>query len=307
MISTRSENPVTPAQPAAPERHADTLRRQESHYWYLLAGICIMTTVGLAFAMAPLIDDRVTTWWPWANTHIVLVLALSLSTALLVTYVTAQKRKNADIRRRLEGLAEESERRARQNAARLRALLNVSRMMGSLTKLESLFDSITTTCVEVFECQQASLMVINDSTRRLEIRAATGHAQSHVVKKVTVKIGEGIAGWVAQKQKPLILNSDTDPSQYPGLQLKDPSIAAAMVVPIVLRDELVGVLNVSTRVPGSRYNEDDLQALLVFAENAGTCIRHTEHVEWMRKSLHDTMERAAKTPAHKANEALTHP
>ena len=74
-------------------------------------------------------------------------------------------------------------------------------------------------------------------------------------------------------------------TKYPDLELKDWALSAAMVVPIIVRDELVGVLNISTTSPEIEYYDSDLQALQVFAENAGACIRHAEHVEWMRKTI----------------------
>ena len=33
------------------------------------------------------------------------------------------------------------------------------------------------------------------------------------------------------------------------------------------------------------YDEEDLRALEVFAENAGTCIRQAERAEWMRQTI----------------------
>jgi transcriptional regulator with GAF, ATPase, and Fis domain len=283
----------------APDRgalhsHAEALRRQDAQYWRLLGAVCILTTGGLAFAVTPLVDERVTRLWPWANTHVVLIVALSVCTTLLVAYVSAQRHKTLDLRRGVEELLAEVADREQRYAARLQALLNISHMMGSLTSLERLFEAITQTCRELFACEQASLMLLNDATRTLEIRAATGHHNEQAVRKATVKLGEGIAGWVAERKAPLILNGDTNPASYPDLELKDKSITAAMVVPIVLRDALVGVLNVSCRRPDARYSAEDLQALLVFAENAGTCIRHTEHVEWMRNALHDSTDALAK-------------
>ena len=58
-----------------------------------------------------------------------------------------------------------------------------------------------------------------------------------------------------------------------------------MVVPIILRDELVGVLNVSSRSHKVNYDKTDLKALEVFAENVGSCIRHTEQATWMRQTV----------------------
>jgi len=58
-----------------------------------------------------------------------------------------------------------------------------------------------------------------------------------------------------------------------------------MVVPIMIRNELVGVINVSTLSPETTYTADDLKALQVFAENTGAYIRHTEQAHWMRKTI----------------------
>ena len=58
----------------------------------------------------------------------------------------------------------------------------------------------------------------------------------------------------------------------------------------MVRDELVGVLNISSRAPNTIYVEEDLRALEVFAENAGTCIRQAERAEWMRQTI-DRMHR----------------
>ncbi len=281
------------------------LRRQELNYWYLLGAVNIVTTAGLAFAITPLLGDRVSGLWPWANTHVVLLTLLPLSMALLVGYLTIQKTKARDIRVRVMGLMEDSARRERQNAARLRALLNVSRMMGSVTNLENVFDTITNTCLEVFDCHQASLMLVNTDTNQLETRAATGHNNAEEVKKSTVKIGEGVAGWVAAERKPIILTHETTLGEYPNLKLADKRLAAAMVVPILLRDELVGVLNISNRSPEATYSNEDLQALSVFAESAGTCIRHTEHVEWMRKMIQEQSSRSGRQHHPQNTEALT--
>jgi transcriptional regulator with GAF, ATPase, and Fis domain len=292
MSSTPSDqgSAVSDTTQIAAAKGIGKVKTQESHYWYLLGTICVLTTTGLTFAISPLLGERMAELWPWANTQVVLLALLPLSMALLVGYLTIQKHKT------------DSARRQRQNSARLRALLNVSRMMGSVTSLESVFNSVTNTCLEVFDCQQASLMIVNEDTHELETRAATGHAHQDRVRTATVKIGESVAGWVADQRKPIILTNDTDLSKYPSLKLRDKSIIAAMVVPILLRDELVGVLNVSSHSPDATYSHEDLQALQVFAESAGTCIRHTEHVEWMRRTIQDQAKRAA---GQKRTEAIT--
>jgi GAF domain-containing protein len=73
------------------------------------------------------------------------------------------------------------------------------------------------------------------------------------------------------------------------------------VVPIMVRDELVGVLNISSRATETIYFEEDLRALEVFAENAGTCIRQAERSEWMRQTIERMRQQQDQnTAAHEA-------
>jgi transcriptional regulator with GAF, ATPase, and Fis domain len=67
-----------------------------------------------------------------------------------------------------------------------------------------------------------------------------------------------------------------------------------MVVPIIVKDEIVGVLNICTREPGKFYDEEDLRSLQVFAENAGTCIHHSEQMAWMQESNRELQEKISK-------------
>ena len=82
-----------------------------------------------------------------------------------------------------------------------------------------------------------------------------------------------------------ILGPQVDRSRFPGFKSKDHKLASAMVVPVMLRDELFGVLSVSSRSRRIRYDEEDLGTLLVFAETAGIASRHAEQANWMRQTI----------------------
>jgi transcriptional regulator with GAF, ATPase, and Fis domain len=260
--------------------------------WRLMVGVTIASTVGMAVAVAPVLGEQFGTLWPWPNTHLVLLGGLAISVILLVAHLTVQQRRMSDIHgevRCLEGavqhLEEESIERERQNHARLKALLNISRMMGAVNRLEEVFDSVIDTCIELFNAQQASLMVLNASTNELTVRAAKGHLDTEAVRSARQKVGQGVAGWVAKNYQPLILGPDMDVDRYPGLQVDVSKLTAAIVVPVLLRGELIGVLSIRSRKADVAYSEDDLQSLRVLAENIGTVIRHSEHVEWMRQTI----------------------
>jgi len=289
------KSPAT-AEVLTPER-AETakLEQQSMHNWYLLAAITAMTTIGLLIAVTPVLSKSISSFWPWANTDLVLLVGLGGSILLLILQLTFQQIKVTGIRHQVQNMESSANESRQQNASRLHALLNVSRMMGSVTDPASVFQAITSTCLEIFDCHQSSLMLLNTETDMLEMKAATGHINREKLNAVQQPVGKGIAGYVAQQKQPVILGKNIDPTKYPGLHTQAMKLTAAMVVPILVRDELVGVLNISSRSPSTLYLEEDLRALEVFAENAGTCIRQAERAEWMRQTIEKMHRQKAQT------------
>jgi transcriptional regulator with GAF, ATPase, and Fis domain len=270
----------------SPEKaEALKLEKQSMRNWYMLATFTALTTVGMLLAVTPVLSRSISAFWPSANTDVILLVGLGGSILLLILHLTVQQVKVTGIRHHVQTIESNATETRQQHASRLHALLNVSRMMGSVTDPSSVFEAITSTCLEIFDCHQSSLMLLNNETNMLEMKAATGHINREKISSVEQPVGEGIAGYVAERKEPVILGGDADPAQYPGLQVQVLKPSAAMVVPIMVRDELVGVLNISSRSPKTSYREDDLRALEVFAENAGTCIRQAERSEWMRQTI----------------------
>ncbi len=257
------------------------LYRSIWHNWLMLASVLCISTFGLAAAIPPLLSGEGVTRWPWGITDRALLVALSLLVIAAVAYLTDQQRRVIAMHGEITILREESDRRIRQHTTRLFALSNISRMISVETDLHNIFDRITRMCVETFSCYRASLMLYDAKREDLAVRSVCGHSDAGILN-ARQRIGEGIAGYAAKRREPILLSGPADSTRYPGLELKDPSLTSAMVVPIIVRDELVGVLNVSSRSPEVVYDKNDLLALEGFASSAGACIRHTEHVNWMR-------------------------
>ncbi len=255
--------------------------------WVLLATCYVITTSLLSLVVAILLPDYLSSPWPWMRTDNALIGACVVMVVTLVIHLSIEQRHqqqmNAELQRMKENLHVTAQKR-------LCGLLRVSRIMGMHSDLQNVFDSIMAACMEAFPCDQASLMIVDPSHKRLIVRAARGHEDVARVLGSEKQIGEGIAGWVAKNKTSLILGRAGEPTEHPELPLLSESLSAAIVVPIILREELVGVINIGSRSPGTEYDVDDLQALNVFAENAGACIRHAEQAEWMRKTIEGLRE-----------------
>ncbi len=264
-----------------------TLEKRSWRNWFMLSGVALITTIGLITAIPPLVGGSSIQIWPWAKTDLALLVGLSLTVLVFIGYLTQQQRYVVAMRKQLVELEESTTKDSQKYAARLYALLNVSRVMSTETDPRGIFNCMTRMCAEIFDCNRASLMLFDSKKHELVVRSTSDKASDELLLNKRQKIGSGIAGWVAQHRKPLLLADESDLKKYPGLEFKDHDIEAAMVVPIILRNELVGVLNISTHAAKVKYEMEDLQALQVFAENAGAYIRHTEQAVWMRQTINN--------------------
>ncbi len=261
------------------------LEMQSMRNWYLLASITAISTVGLVVTLSPFIRQSIQAFWPWARTDLVLLVGLVGMTLILILHLTLQQLKVRQLRRDFRTMEKSAHERDRKSTARLHALLNVTRMMSAVSEPDSLLEGIADVCLDIFDCQQASLMVLDPQTQTLEVKAACGHRDPEKVMQVKQKVGVGIAGHVAETREAIILGGRSDTGSYRGFELQARHLCAAMVAPIIVRDELVGVLNISSRQAGTEYSDEDLDALRVFAENVGNCIRQAERSEWMRQTI----------------------
>jgi transcriptional regulator with GAF, ATPase, and Fis domain len=243
-----------------------------------------ITTIGLAVSIPPLLSGRSFNPWPWEKTDFVLILGLSITVLSMIGYLTIQQRNVLNIHKTLRRIQKTTEDNMQRHICRLYALIKLSRKMASEIDLTTVFYSITEMCVEAFNCDRSSLMVYEEKDKELVVRAISGKSKGDVIETRQC-IGEGVAGYAAELKKSLLLNPELDLSLYPGLELNDDEIHSAMVVPIILRNELVGVINVSSYTSGNTYTEEDLGALQVVAESVGAYIRHAEQGHWMRQTI----------------------
>lgn len=282
---------MTPATRYAKPQPADARQQQvearihQSAYtnWFLIGTVVLLTLVSLVSVLPPVFSDRFAQIWLFSKPQMLVIAGLTLTLILLVG-LAHQRRYLAVLRRQFEAIQRTERERMQRQAARTYALLNMSRVMVEQNDLQTVFDSITKICVDAFACDRASLMLFDRESTSLVVRAVSGKNVPEGILGTRQPLGKGVAGFVAQRREPLILRADQKTS-IPGLELKNRELITAMIVPVILREELVGVVNVSTRSPEINFEDDDLRALQVFAENVGAAIRHTEQAEWMRATI----------------------
>src|SRR5688572_26986760 len=88
----------------------------------------------------------------------------------------------------------QAENRSREQ---LLALFEISKAVNSTLELEDVLDHILGMTLPLFAAEAGSIMLLDEPSQLLHIAAARGLA-ADIVEKTSVRVGEGIAGWVAQ-------------------------------------------------------------------------------------------------------------
>jgi signal transduction histidine kinase len=104
-----------------------------------------------------------------------------------------------------------------------------------------------------------------------------------------VMVGEGIAGKVAVWRDAHLINGVPRAEEFPGLQPKAQEVRSAMSAPLIHREELLGVLNVNADID-REFNEYDLRALSLFAEQASSAITNARLYEAERSHVAELLE-----------------
>ena len=140
----------------------------------------------------------------------------------------------------------------------LNALNKISFDLTETTDLEVLLNKIIKYAAEIVEGEAASILLLDKVKRELYFKASLGK-KSQEIKEYKVKVGQGIAGWVAEKGKSLIINDVTRDNRWNkdfdnAIKFKTKSI---ICVPLRSEKEIVGVMEVINKKDKTSFDKDD--------------------------------------------------
>jgi transcriptional regulator with GAF, ATPase, and Fis domain len=123
---------------------------------------------------------------------------------------------------------------------------------------------------EQFQIERCSLMLIDPQRGTLAIAAQRG-IDASVASKVKVRLGQGIAGWVAHNRKPLFMRVRDELDPPPHTDQDAYNSDSFICVPLTYNDRPCGVLNLSNKRDGEVFDEFDLDRAML----AGSIIAMT--------------------------------
>jgi signal transduction protein with GAF and PtsI domain len=128
----------------------------------------------------------------------------------------------------------------------LRLVQKISRFMVRDLNLGEALQEVVSLVVEFMECDSCLLYLLKDQDLVL---CASNNPQPGTLGRVSLKLGEGLTGWVARERRLLSVSREAylDPRFKLFTALPEDTYEAFLSAPVLARNRVTGVINVQHR------------------------------------------------------------
>lgn len=191
-------------------------------------------------------------------------------------------------RKRAEDALRENERRALARANEMAALFETTRDLASPRDLSSLLQTIVTRAASLVGSAGGAIFLQHEDQPELELVVAHGEqVQPYIGTRISP--GEGIAGIVAQAQKPVFVN-DYRNWEHRSLAFDDIPISAVLAAPMIYSGKLLGVLQMFEFAGEAAetvrfYSQSEVNLMTFFADVAANAVHSARLFDETRQRL----------------------
>jgi len=156
---------------------------------------------------------------------------------------------------------------------RLKLLHDISKKIMESKPLEVLLDEIIEHSINVMQAEAASLLLYDEKKHKLIFHLVKG-GEAAYIKSMELEIGKGIAGWVAEEKKTVLIEDCyNDPRFNKDFDKKSGFRTLSMLCgPLLKKDKLIGVMQVINKVGKAMFNESDLEIFETLASQCAVAI-----------------------------------
>ena len=142
------------------------------------------------------------------------------------------------------------------------------------------YNSITSHLKEMLRSERASIMVLDEATNELRLKAASGLA-TDLNAVGPIRVGEGVAGEVIDTGKPVLVTDLRSAGRKPAPAERHYKTDSFISYPIAIGGRKVGVLNITDKSSGDAYDAVDLSLLEIIGPQVALAL---ERAEWQERA-----------------------
>ncbi len=165
--------------------------------------------------------------------------------------------------------------------------LHAARTLNSTLEYEELMRQVLELTVDATGSEAALAYRLDKNLDVMKVRFFDGRDYS--VKSLSLPKGQGIIGWVAEHQEPVIINDVlSDPRYHQQADaIGDFSFKSVLAIPLIGRGQMIGVIEAINKINGE-YSSEDLDTMVGLANQMAVAI---DNARLYREAKQEAMER----------------
>jgi diguanylate cyclase (GGDEF)-like protein len=153
---------------------------------------------------------------------------------------------------------------------------SVSKTLTSTSELSNILSRIMDKVKEMTKADAWSVLLVDPETGEL-VFEKTDVKKTKQIRKLRLKLGEGIAGWVAREGIPVIVPDVSKDERFFGkidkaFHFKTKSL---MCVPVKISNQVLGVLELVNRTTNEPFRKEDLDLMMKLVDFTAIAIERT--------------------------------
>jgi len=176
-----------------------------------------------------------------------------------------------------------------ERALALAAISEAGREIAASLDLRRTLELVMTKAAETLPMDAGALFVFDQEDQLYRV-AVSHNLPPEQVDKITFAFDEGVPGWVVQNRQALIIDDATADNRVHH-HVVDVGVLSVMSVPLITREQTVGVLNLFSMTGTGAFDEHTLRLARVYADQAAVFIENARLVEELRKAASELEDR----------------
>jgi len=160
----------------------------------------------------------------------------------------------------------------------------IGKTLTSSLTINEVLEKILGKVAEFFSPENWSLLLVDEEKQELYFQLVVGEA-AEKIKDIRLKVGEGVAGWVAKTGRPLIVPSTKDEPLFTKKvdELSEFSTESIICIPMRIRNRVIGVIELINKKDISPLHKYDIEVLSAVADYAAIALENARNYEQIQK------------------------
>ena len=164
---------------------------------------------------------------------------------------------------------------------KLESLIKVNSIIASSLTKTVVIKNILAQTKKIMNCEKSSILLVDKLTNKLKFVHLSSEEEKKYLSDIRLKKGEGIAGFVWEHGKPLLIKDVRKDHRFCNkADKKTKNITISLIaVPLVVDGKIIGIMEAINKADGKYFDKFDLEICTNFSTQASIALNNSKLYE----------------------------